>query len=71
MPIAHDQPSGTLDEPSETHAAAPVGNFDPLSDVLRTVKLKGALFFMIDATSPWCVAVPRASEYVQPSPAIT
>jgi AraC-like DNA-binding protein len=63
MPIAHDQPSGTHDASSEMHAAAPVGNFDPLSDVLRTVKLEGALFFMIDATSPWCVAVPRASEY--------
>ncbi|MFQ5973608.1 MAG: AraC family transcriptional regulator [Alphaproteobacteria bacterium] len=63
MPIDHDQPSGTLAEASETHAAAPVGNFDPLSDVLRTVKLKGALFFMIDATSPWCVEVPHARDY--------
>ncbi len=63
MPIAHDEPSGTLAESSEMHAAAPVGNFDPLSDVLRTVKLKGALFFMIDATSPWCVEVPPARDY--------
>ena len=63
MTIAHDQPSGTLAEASETQAAMPVGNFDPLSDVLRTVKLKGALFFMIDATSPWCVEVPRAGDF--------
>jgi AraC-like DNA-binding protein len=63
MPVAHDQPSGTLAEASETDAGAPVGSFDPLSDVLRTVKLKGALFFMIDATSPWCVEVPHARDY--------
>jgi AraC-like DNA-binding protein len=63
MPIAHDQPSGTLAEASETPSAAPVGNFDPLSDVLRTVKLKGALFFMVDATSPWCIEVPHARNY--------
>lgn len=63
MPSTHDRPSETLAEASETPAAAPLGNFDPLSDVLRTVKLRGALFFMIDATSPWCVDVPRAAEY--------
>ena len=33
---------------------------DPLSEVLRTVKLTGALFFLIDATSPWGVEVPHA-----------
>lgn len=63
MSIAHDQPSEMLAEASESHAAAPIGRFDPLSDVLRTVKLKGALFFMIDATSPWCVEVPHARDY--------
>ncbi len=63
MHAAHDQPSETVVEASETPAAGPIGTFDPLSDVLRTVKLKGALFFMIDATSPWCVEVPHAREY--------
>jgi AraC-like DNA-binding protein len=63
MSIIHDQASGTLGEASETHATVPLGNFDPLSDVLRTVKLRGALFFMIDATSPWCVEVPHARDY--------
>jgi AraC-like DNA-binding protein len=33
---------------------------DPLSDVLRTVKLTGALFFAVDAAAPWGVDVPRA-----------
>ena len=63
MSPVHDQASGTLVEASETHVTAPIGNFDPLSDVLRTVKLRGALFFMIDATSPWCVEVPHARDY--------
>jgi AraC-like DNA-binding protein len=36
---------------------------DPLSDVLRTVKLTGALFFLVDATSPWGVEVPHAGVF--------
>jgi AraC-like DNA-binding protein len=35
---------------------------DVLSDVLRTVRLTGALFFRLDASSPWADAVPAASE---------
>lgn len=38
---------------------------DPLSDVLRTVKLTGSLFFLVDATSPWCVDVPEASAFAE------
>jgi AraC-like DNA-binding protein len=41
----------------ETH------DVDPLSDVLRTVKLTGALFFKIDASFPWGVEVPRADAF--------
>ena len=67
MPAAHDQPSGMLAAASESGdppgSAAPIGDFDPLSDVLRTIRLKGALFFMIDATSPWCIEVPHARDY--------
>ncbi|HEX9647141.1 MAG TPA: AraC family transcriptional regulator [Alphaproteobacteria bacterium] len=63
MPPAHDQPSETLAGASETHVAARVGRYDPLSDVLRTVKLKGALFFLVDATSPWCVDIPPARDF--------
>lgn len=36
---------------------------DPLSDVLRTVKLTGALFFLVDASFPWGVEVPRAEAF--------
>jgi AraC-like DNA-binding protein len=63
MSNAHDQPSETLAEASEMLVAGPVGNFDPLSDVLRTVKLKGALFLLIDATSPWCIDIPEVREF--------
>lgn len=31
---------------------------DPLSDVLRTVRLTGGLFFLVDASAPWVVEVP-------------
>jgi AraC-like DNA-binding protein len=36
---------------------------DPLSDVLRTVKLTGALFFLVDASSPWGVQIPQARHF--------
>jgi hypothetical protein len=29
-----------------------------LSDVLRTVRLTGALYFLVEASSPWEIAVP-------------
>jgi AraC-like DNA-binding protein len=38
---------------------SPAGK-DPLSEVLRTVKLTGATFFLVDATSPWGIDVPHA-----------
>lgn len=37
--------------------------FDPLTDVLRMVKLKSALLFLVKATSPWGVNIPHASTY--------
>ncbi|WEX78943.1 AraC family transcriptional regulator [Sinorhizobium numidicum] len=36
---------------------------DPLSDVLRTVKLMGALFFLVDASFPWGVEVPHTDAF--------
>ena len=45
---------------AELSVARPVCCVDPLSDVLRTVKLTGALFFLVDASSPWGVEVPPA-----------
>ena len=45
-----------------TDALASPGEWrsDLLSDVLRAVKLTGALFFAVDAAHPWGVDVPRA-----------
>ncbi|HVQ75411.1 MAG TPA: AraC family transcriptional regulator [Candidatus Binatia bacterium] len=34
---------------------------DPLSDVLRAVRLTGAVFFRVDATSPWVIEMPDTS----------
>jgi AraC-like DNA-binding protein len=34
-----------------------------LSDVLRTVRLTGALFFPMDVSSPWVDEVPRATDF--------
>jgi AraC-like DNA-binding protein len=36
---------------------------DPLSEVLRTVQLTGALFFLVDASVPWGVDVPPAASF--------
>lgn len=36
---------------------------DPLSDVLRMVKLTGALFFLMETSSPWGVKVPTAETF--------
>jgi AraC-like DNA-binding protein len=69
----HDQASQSLAESSmkkrpanapdaESGNGASPGR-DPLSDVLRVVKLTGALFFIVDATSPWGVDIPNAKEF--------
>ena len=41
----------------ESVAAASTGA-DALSDVLRTVRLTGALFFLVDAAAPWTIELP-------------
>ncbi|HEX6850811.1 MAG TPA: AraC family transcriptional regulator [Candidatus Polarisedimenticolaceae bacterium] len=37
---------------------------DTLSDVLRAVRLKGAVFFYIDGSSPWAAEAPPARELI-------
>jgi AraC-like DNA-binding protein len=68
----HDRPSALLAVPSAVPASparssgslapesAPSGSADrdALSDVLRAVRLTGAMFFLVDASSPWTIAVP-------------
>ena len=37
---------------------------DTLSDLLRTVRLRGALFYYIEGSSPWVAEAPRASDVI-------
>jgi AraC-like DNA-binding protein len=73
----HDQSSELLDRASNVPpAAAPSGGTQPpevttgggaevdvLSDVLRAVKLTGALFFPLHASSPWADGIPPATVF--------
>ncbi|HSH90754.1 MAG TPA: AraC family transcriptional regulator, partial [Ramlibacter sp.] len=38
---------------------------DVLSDVLRTIRLEGALFLNADLRAPWCFKVPRGTDIAQ------
>jgi AraC-like DNA-binding protein len=49
---------------AEPPAACAANTPDPLSDVLRTVQLTGALFFLVDASFPWGVEVPRSKAFL-------
>ena len=69
MARPHDRPSGSHAAASVTGLAreasaapGPLG-FDPLSDVLQTVRLTGALFFLVEASDPWGIEVPAADRY--------
>jgi AraC-like DNA-binding protein len=44
------------------HARAQLAE-DPLGEVLSSVRLTGALFFVADATSPWCIEVPHIRHF--------
>jgi AraC-like DNA-binding protein len=65
MAQSHDRASGLLADPSALEPREPTPSLaaDPLSDVLRMVKLTGALFFLVDASTPWGVEVPPADRF--------
>jgi AraC-like DNA-binding protein len=78
MRQSHDQASNppaasSKALPRETGRSAPPAaelstldagtGIDPLSHVLQKVRLTGALFFVVDATSPWGVEVPPADVF--------
>jgi AraC-like DNA-binding protein len=50
-----ERPKSMLETPRDAHAAR---CSDPLSDVLRAVRLRGAVFFLVDATPPWVSEAP-------------
>jgi AraC-like DNA-binding protein len=54
MAEGHDQSSGLFAGASKN---------DVLSDVLRTVRLSGALFFPLQASSPWTDEIPAAGTF--------
>jgi AraC-like DNA-binding protein len=65
MARRHDRPSGSLAGASgvpaphaRSSAALARESTDALSDVLRTVRLTGALFFLTDASPPWRMELP-------------
>ena len=73
MARRHDRSSELLDPASKATRSAPsrraqplevtagaAAEVDVLSDVLRTVKLTGALFFPLEASSPWADEIPAA-----------
>ena len=42
---------------------------DPLSDVLRAVKLIGAYFYLVEAAAPWSVSVRKHVQRLEPQQA--
>lgn len=63
----HDRSSESLVVASGPEAsepsAPPESTLDVLSDVLRTVRLTGALFFPMEASSPWADDIPSATAF--------
>lgn len=52
-----ERPDHLLDHPPAP--LAPLSPLrDPLSDVLRTVRLRGSVFFMLDMSAPWAAGMP-------------
>jgi AraC-like DNA-binding protein len=49
------------DPSSESRDAA--SGLDVLSDVLRSVRLNGAMLFLVDATTPWCTWAPQTEAF--------
>src|SRR6186997_1955804 len=49
---ANDRPTGSLDCSSKSEMATMI---DPLSEVLRSVRLTGGIFLDAHFTAPWCV----------------
>lgn len=49
------------DRSSESHA--PASGFDVLSDMLRTVRLTGAMLFVVEASTPWVSWAPQSEAF--------
>ena len=54
MTSGHDQSSGSI---------APASEIDVLSDMLRSVRLTGAMLFLVEASTPWVSWAPQAEAF--------
>jgi AraC-like DNA-binding protein len=54
MTSGHDHSSGSL---------APASGIDVLSDMLRSVRLTGAMLFLVEASTPWVSWAPQAEAF--------
>jgi AraC-like DNA-binding protein len=70
-----ERPGTLLERPEPTDRSRSGPLRDPLSDVLKTVRLHGAVFFMLESSAPWAngmpdgvtlapVLVPRAQQVI-------
>lgn len=57
-----ERPAGAASA-AQLPASCQMQGTDPLSDVLRAVKLTGALFFLTDASFPWGVEIPHPDAF--------
>ena len=57
----NDRASAVVSRPSGKSQASSV-SADPLSDVLRAVRLDGAFFYAVEASEPWSVEAVAAKE---------
>jgi AraC-like DNA-binding protein len=57
-------PNATESPARRTEELTPAGppEIDALSEVLRAVRLRGAVFFVVDATAPWVAEAPTGRE---------
>lgn len=73
MTAVDDRASKAVDRPSPLSADGPAGEgpggsapgLDPLSDVLRTVRLTGALFFVWEPSFQFATSVPRGDRFAR------
>jgi len=60
MDVSRGRASGIVGSPSEPQVSGEPS--DTLSDVLEAVKLTGALFFLVDARTPWVAEAPASAD---------
>src|SRR5215470_10296852 len=57
-----DRPDGLFARPRSSHRRVGTMGADALSDVLRAVRLTGAVFFNLDVKAPWVAETPPVAQ---------